>query len=294
MSKSESNSIVYTHPVIGEVETKALSPFDEAVKLFGEALGMAWAMGRNLVVRCDGHDPRRVGSFLADHCGCGDYSMSVQSGDDGDTVHVECTKGAFHAPAVVRTSKLRYDFGKPDPRPFKVGDLVRISRGHSLLSVRGKTIEISEIDHIGLLYGELPDYGRVGVDPKNATLVDEDGEQTVPQPKSGRTTAMVLDVVLRAVRGQDVRVIADLPFDECFSLCTWIKRMGECAIPGAGRPMVKSCGHGFSVRFAGIRGDDELEPTVHPAVIEVVPKRSSVEGLPTEGWYVCDENGVEL
>jgi len=253
---------------------------------------------------------------------------------------------------------------KPTPRPFKVGDLIRISHGHSFLSARGKTIEISEIDSDGWLYGKLPPYGRIGVDPKNATLIDDtacspmaraiqqadelrhrftppdvfwkevcerfrkcqgegsvtigvdtgggdksmavfmdssgrvvdmyQSDDTPPTPKSGRTTAMVLDVVLRAVRGQSVRVIADLPFDECFSLCTWIKRMSECAIPGLCRPVVKSCDHGFSVRFAGIRGNDELEPAVYPAVIEVVPKRSSVEGLPTEGWYVCDENGVEL
>lgn len=59
------------------------------------------------------------------------------------------------------------------PRPFKVGDSVRIGDGHASPSARGKIIRISDIDPDGWLHGELHGHGRIGVDPKNATLVDD-------------------------------------------------------------------------------------------------------------------------
>ncbi len=468
---SDESKVVHCHPVLGEIEIKALSASEDAVKFFGEALGMAKSMGRDLVVECVGHDPRRVGCFLTDHCGCGEYPMSTGSGDSRGFVRVRCSGDSFHAPAVVRTSELRYDFGDPDeskdgcgcdaivraldrvasspvlmcsaspprtgkpgirfvsgaefarllneryyrlrrtppiadpksatelvkkyhpkadvgipvsteglppvvptneipswaigltdgdpsikreiahiglteglrglaaaygidsvafeggdvlsvtvpngkfmfdfpgaesvsgPRPFKVGDLVRVSEEHTYPFARGKLVRVSEVGDAsddGWLYGNIENTDdRIGMDPKNATLVDEAETPVDAAPRSGRTTRMLLRAVHDALEGKSSRVVteAGAPFSHC---CMFRKAAEKIAIasPVSSSLTTESISRGEVLKFGGlskrVRKEGEPEFVIKPAVIEFVPHAiaSGLESPPAD-WNHWNDNGED-
>ncbi len=224
-----------------------------------------------------------------------------------------------HATLVDESETLVVAESVSKPHPFKVGDMVRIGDGHASPSARGKIIRISDIDPGGWLHGELPGHGRIGVNPKNATLLairlvfkyDPDNqseftEHATPvdwpsQPRSGRTTRMLLRAVHDALEGKSSRVVVSGSLDVCKMLRNRSEAIATPAFPhtNSAHTMAKNTtSTAFVLKFDGlskrVHKEGEPEFIVPPAVIEFVPEpiAAGLESPPAD-WNHWNDNGED-